>query len=66
MYIRCMYINFFDSTDSLTYFTLAKQSRELGAYKLARYAYDKLQVMHTTTVVSWVNVHGYLNTTHDV
>ncbi len=27
-----------------TLFTLAKQSRQLGAYKLARYAYDKLQV----------------------
>ena len=27
-----------------TLFTLAKQGKQLGAYKLARYAYDKLQV----------------------
>ena len=29
---------------SATLFTLAKQGRHLGAYKMARYAYDKLQV----------------------
>lgn len=29
-----------------TLFTLAKQSRQLGAYKLARFAYEKLQVRH--------------------
>lgn len=32
-------------------FTLAKQSRNLGAYKLARYAYDKLQVRSTAQSV---------------
>ncbi|XP_060164570.1 intraflagellar transport protein 122 homolog isoform X5 [Globicephala melas] len=30
-----------------TLFTLAKQSKALGAYKLARHAYDKLQGLHT-------------------
>ncbi|MED6244255.1 hypothetical protein ATANTOWER_001350 [Ataeniobius toweri] len=29
-----------------TLFALAKQSRKLGAYKLARYAYEKLQELH--------------------
>ena len=37
---------FLDSLDhtSITLFTLAKQSKSMGAYKLARYTYDKLQV----------------------
>ena len=28
-----------------TLFTLAKQSKQLGAYKLARHAFDRLQVL---------------------
>ena len=44
-----MYISFLNSVVSLTYFTLAKQSRELGAYKLARHAYEKLQVKYNVT-----------------
>ncbi|MEQ2260010.1 hypothetical protein XENORESO_019349 [Xenotaenia resolanae] len=33
-------------TLSNTLFALAKQSRKVGAYKLARYAYEKLQELH--------------------
>lgn len=32
-----------------TLFTLAKQSKALGAYKLARHAYDKLQGLQIPT-----------------
>lgn len=31
---------------SNTLYALAKQSRKLGAYKLARYSYEKLQELH--------------------
>lgn len=31
---------------SNTLYALAKQSRRLGAYKLARYSYEKLQELH--------------------
>lgn len=37
----------------LTLFTLAKQGKGLGAYKLARYAYDRLQRLKVPT--SWMN-----------
>ena len=36
----CIYLN---TTTSGTLYALAKQSKNLGAYKLARYAYEKLQ-----------------------
>lgn len=36
--------SFLNATIRFTFFTMAKQSKQLGAYKLARYAYDKLQV----------------------
>ena len=55
-YVQCVHINFLNSIDSSTYFTLAKQSRELGAYKLARYAYEKLQVKHII-MASIMSVH---------
>ena len=35
-------LTYFLSTYSATLYALAKQSRQLGAYKLARYAYEKL------------------------
>jgi intraflagellar transport protein 122 len=35
-------------------FALAKHSRELGAFKLARYAYDKLQQIRLPTT-SWID-----------
>jgi len=37
---------------SSTLFALAKQSKNLGAYKMARTAYDKLQVCENCGIVS--------------
>lgn len=37
---------FFDQIISNTLYALAKQSQKLGAYKLARYSYEKLQELH--------------------
>lgn len=37
---------FLDPINSNTLYALAKQSRKLGAYKLARYSYEKLQELH--------------------
>jgi len=39
------YMNWFSLTvdTSATLYTLAKQSKNLGAYKLARHAYEKMQ-----------------------
>lgn len=37
---------FLDLIISNTLYALAKQSQKLGAYKLARYSYEKLQELH--------------------
>ena len=37
----------------LTLFTLAKQGKALGAYKLARYGYERLSVLKVPT--TWTN-----------
>lgn len=44
--LRLTTLVFLDVTISNTLYALAKQSRKLGAYKLARYSYEKLQELH--------------------
>uniref|UniRef100_A0A3Q3KMC4 Intraflagellar transport protein 122 homolog n=1 Tax=Monopterus albus TaxID=43700 RepID=A0A3Q3KMC4_MONAL len=39
-------VHFLDMIFSNTLYALAKQSQKLGAYKLARYSYEKLQELH--------------------